>query len=121
MLRISLQNPTTTDPGDLRPGLEADQVSPGVIGFLVTFLLVVAVVLLILDLVRRQRRLRYRAEYARRREAEERGEIAGEGSAADPDGVADPGIAESQRERTRRDAAAHDDGPGRPGGSSPAH
>ena len=50
-----------------------DSVTPGVLGFVVTFLLAVAVVLLVLDMVRRIRRVRYRAEIAEKLDAEHRG------------------------------------------------
>ena len=43
-------------------GVDADLVTPGVWGFVVTFLLVVAVVLLIIDMMRRIRRVTYRAQ-----------------------------------------------------------
>ena len=72
MISLPLQNYSdATDPNQLRPGLEAEQVSPGLIGFLITFVMVAVVVALIVDMVRRQRRLRYRADYARRREQEQ--------------------------------------------------
>ena len=64
--------PNPIDEGTLRPGLDPSQVTPGMIGFLMTLLLAVAVILLVLDFNRRNRRLRYRAEYAERRAAEER-------------------------------------------------
>ena len=48
-----------------------DSVTPGVLGFVVTFLLAVAVVLLVLDMVRRIRRVRYRAEIAEKLDAEQ--------------------------------------------------
>ncbi|MEO7018513.1 MAG: hypothetical protein ABI130_00200 [Leifsonia sp.] len=48
-----------------------DQVTPGYVGFLVTFFIAVAVVLLILDMVRRIRRVRYRAEIAEKLDAEQ--------------------------------------------------
>jgi hypothetical protein len=47
-------------------GPDADQVTPGVWGFVVTFVLAVAVVLLIVDMVRRIRRVTYRAEIRER-------------------------------------------------------
>ncbi len=50
--------PTPTTPEDLDP----TTVSPGLIGFLVTFAIAVATVLLVLDMVRRIRRLRYREQ-----------------------------------------------------------
>ena len=43
-------------------GVPDDLVTPGVWGFVITFLLVVAVVLLIVDMVRRIRRVTYRAQ-----------------------------------------------------------
>jgi len=59
-----------------------DSVTPGVLGFVVTFLLAVVVVLLVLDMVRRIRRVRYRAEIAEKLDAEQAGE---------PDARADDG------------------------------
>ncbi|WP_312395747.1 MULTISPECIES: hypothetical protein [Kocuria] len=67
LLRAATDNPA----GDLKPGLEPSQVSPGLAGFLATFFLVAAVILLILDFNRRNRRLRYRAQYAEQRAAED--------------------------------------------------
>ena len=43
-------------------GVPDELVTPGVWGFVITFLLVIAVVLLILDMVRRIRRVTYRAQ-----------------------------------------------------------
>ena len=43
-------------------GVDADLVTPGVWGFAVTFLLVVVVVLLIIDMTRRIRRVTHRAQ-----------------------------------------------------------
>ena len=51
-------------------GPSDDSVSPGVVGFTVTFLIAVAAVLLILDMTRRIRRVRYRAEIAEKLDAE---------------------------------------------------
>ncbi|MGX5359364.1 hypothetical protein [Kocuria sp. KH4] len=63
--------PNPIDEGTLRPGLDPSQVTPGVAGFLMSLVLAVAVILLVLDFNRRNRRMRYRAEYAERRAAEE--------------------------------------------------
>lgn len=52
------------------PGYDENQVTPGVIGFVVTAVLVLVIVLLLLDMVRRVRRVRYREE-SRERIAEE--------------------------------------------------
>ena len=43
-----------------------DLVTPGVWGFVITALIMVAVILLIIDMVRRLRRLNYRAEIRQR-------------------------------------------------------
>ncbi|MDO5617523.1 hypothetical protein [Kocuria sp.] len=66
-----LETTAPADPNQLMPGLEPEQVSPGVIGFFATFFVVVALAALILDFMRRQRRLRYRMAYAAEREAQE--------------------------------------------------
>ncbi len=59
-------------------GVDADLVTPGVWGFVITFLLVVAVVLLIIDMTRRIRRVTYRAQV--------REQLAAEAAALDGDG-----------------------------------
>ena len=46
----------------LREGLSQDQVTPGLLGFLLTAFIVVLTALLIVDMVRRIRRVRYRAQ-----------------------------------------------------------
>jgi hypothetical protein len=43
-------------------GVDADLVTPGVWGFVITFLLVVAVIALIIDMTRRIRRVTHRAQ-----------------------------------------------------------
>lgn len=52
--------------------VQADSVTPGVVGFLAMLFVTVGVVLLVLDMTRRIRRVRYRGELAERREAAER-------------------------------------------------
>jgi hypothetical protein len=52
-------------------GVEADLVTPGVWGFVVTFLLVVVVVLLIIDMTRRIRRVTHRAQVREQLAAEQ--------------------------------------------------
>lgn len=49
--------------GDLIPPIEVDpnSVTPGVVGFVVTLVVGLGVLLLIMDMVRRIRRVRYRA------------------------------------------------------------
>ena len=53
---------------ELIPAIEVDpnSVTPGVIGFVMTFGVMIAVLLLVLDMVRRVRRVRYRQEIADR-------------------------------------------------------
>ena len=55
------------------PGEEIDPniVTPGVWGFVITFSVVIAVVLLVLDMVRRTRRVTYRAAINEQLDAEE--------------------------------------------------
>lgn len=50
--------------------IEPDQVTPGWVGFAVTAAFVVVVILLIFDMVRRMRRVRYREEARERIAAE---------------------------------------------------
>jgi hypothetical protein len=78
----------TTPPSDspsLRPGLEADQVSPGFLGFLATLFIVVLLMVLIVDMVRRIRRVRYRAEVEERARELREGNGPDTGPGADPD------------------------------------
>lgn len=48
-----------------------DLVTPGVWGFVITFAVAVVIVLLIMDMVRRIRRVRYRDDIARKLDAEQ--------------------------------------------------
>ncbi|HEY4225425.1 MAG TPA: hypothetical protein VGM70_06395 [Pseudolysinimonas sp.] len=52
------------------PNVDQDLVTPGVWGFAITALVMIAVILLIIDMVRRMRRLNYRAEIRQRLEGE---------------------------------------------------
>jgi hypothetical protein len=61
---------STPPPSEIDPNI----VTPGVWGFIVTFGLVIVVVVLIADMVRRTRRLRYREEANARLDAEEAAE-----------------------------------------------
>jgi hypothetical protein len=54
--------PAPTPTPSLRPGLSEDQVTPGTWGFIMTAFFVLATTLLIVDMVRRIRRVRYRAQ-----------------------------------------------------------
>ncbi|ALE91478.1 hypothetical protein AOC05_02460 [Arthrobacter alpinus] len=57
---------TTTPPSPplptLRPGLSEDQITPGLLGFVITFSIVVVMFFLIRDMTKRVRRVRYRAQ-----------------------------------------------------------
>ena len=57
---------------ELIPAIEVDpnSVTPGVVGFLATLLVAAVVLLLIADMVRRVRRVRYRAEIKEKLDAE---------------------------------------------------
>ncbi|MDQ0892909.1 hypothetical protein [Agromyces ramosus] len=57
---------------------DPNSVTPGIWGFVVTFLLMVVVVLLILDMVRRIRRTNYRAQVREQLDAEARDAELGE-------------------------------------------
>jgi hypothetical protein len=58
---------------ELIPPIEVDPVlvTPGVVGFVVTFLVAMGALLLIMDMVKRVRRVRYRAEIAEMLDREE--------------------------------------------------
>lgn len=59
---LQLATTTPSDGGTLRPGLDPDQVSPGFLGFIITFSIVVVMFFLIRDMVKRIRRVRYREQ-----------------------------------------------------------
>lgn len=69
---------------------DPNDVTPGVEGFVITFIVMAVVLLLVLDMVRRIRRVNYRAEAQERLDAEERAAREGDvGSAeVDTDGTA---------------------------------
>jgi hypothetical protein len=51
--------------------LNANSVTPGLVGFLAIFFVAVAVIFLMIDMVRRIRRIRYRQEIAEKLDAEQ--------------------------------------------------
>ena len=57
--------------GETSEEFDPNTVTPGVIGFIITFLVAAVTVLLILDMTRRVRRLRYRSEIAEQLDAEQ--------------------------------------------------
>jgi hypothetical protein len=90
----------------LRPGLSQDQVTPGLLGFLLTAFIVVLTTLLIVDMVRRIRRVRYRAQVEEERAAAE----AGTGDAGqEPEAGNEPGAAKGAGARPETNGHA---GPG---------
>jgi hypothetical protein len=83
-LILALTVTPSPDPtGTLRPGLSEDQVTPGTWGFVLTAFIVILTTFLIVDMVRRIRRVRYRAQVEEARLAAEADEAAGEGSPAE--------------------------------------
>lgn len=95
---------------------DPNTVTPGIWGFVVTFLLMVVVVLLILDMVRRIRRTNYRAQVREQLEAEARdAELAeADGQATDAGGDRhDGGPATDAPGHTLRDDEGPDEASGR--------
>ncbi|MDQ0870010.1 hypothetical protein QFZ70_002483 [Arthrobacter sp. V1I9] len=99
MHRLLLNLATTPSPlptPSLREGISEDQVTPGLLGFIMTAFFVVATALLIVDMVRRIRRVRYRAQVEEDRIAAasaadvEAAEAAEAGSAPAGSGAAGP-------------------------------
>lgn len=62
-LAVRMDNPIPGSTGtpSLRPGLKDTDVGPGFVGFLVTFLVVIAVIFLILAMTRQIRRINHKA------------------------------------------------------------
>lgn len=90
LLRLAT-TPSPLPTPTLRDGISEDQVTPGLLGFIMTAFFVVATALLIVDMVRRIRRVRYRAQVEEERLA---AAAAADIDAADaqdgPDGGTDP-------------------------------
>jgi len=74
-LTTSTAEPT---PAPIAPGVEPDLVTPGVIGFAFTAVFIVIVILLVIDMTKRMRRVRYRSEARERIAAELDAQVAGE-------------------------------------------
>lgn len=88
--------PSPTPTPSLRPGLSEDQVTPGTWGFVLTAFIVVLTTFLIVDMVRRIRRVRYRAQVEEAQLAANDGSadggvVSGKPSAEDSDGDAGSG------------------------------
>lgn len=95
------------DGPSLREGLEESDITPGIEGFLFTALIVVLLIFIVRDMIRRMRRMKYRAQLEAEADGEEP-EFPGEVTAAQ--------ISESQQ-RAREAAAAQRFG-GAPGTAS---
>lgn len=95
------------DGPSLREGLEESDITPGILGFLFTALMVVLLIFIVRDMIRRMRRMKYRAQLEAEAAGEEP-EFPGEVTAAQ--------ISESQQ-RAREAAAAQRFG-GAPGTAS---
>ncbi|PSS45954.1 hypothetical protein C6401_01775 [Arthrobacter woluwensis] len=68
---VQLANDPSPSPlPGLKPGLTQDMVTPGLLGFLATAFIVIIMAFLIVDMVRRIRRVRYRGEVAEAAEQE---------------------------------------------------
>lgn len=81
----------------LREGISEDQITPGLWGFIMTAFFVLATTLLIVDMVRRIRRVRYRAQVEEERQAaaeaadiEAADDHDGLGAAGDTDAAGEP-------------------------------
>ena len=101
--------PAPTPTPSLRPGLSQDQVTPGLLGFLLTAFIVVLTALLIVDMVRRIRRVRYRAQVEEERAA------AAEAASLEPDpltGTGDRRAQDPAGQPGTRPEANGDAGPG---------
>ncbi|MDI2021737.1 hypothetical protein [Paenarthrobacter nicotinovorans] len=89
-LILALTVTPSPDPtGTLRPGLSEDQVTPGTWGFVLTAFIVILTTFLIVDMVRRIRRVRYRAQVEEARLAAEAGEPSADGNPAQSGGPTD--------------------------------
>lgn len=90
------------DSPDLRPGLEETDISPGPEGFFFTALIAVLLILVVRDLAKRMRRMKYRSSL----EAEQQGVEAEFPGEVDPAEIVPSRISPAQQRA--RDAAAAD-------------
>jgi hypothetical protein len=93
LLTALATTPAPAPSPSLRPGLSQDQVTPGLLGFLLTAFIVLLTALLIVDMVRRIRRVRYRAQVEEERAA------AAEAALNDTNGPASPNPGDPNPER----------------------
>jgi hypothetical protein len=90
---------------------DPDQVTPGVVGFIATFFVAAVTVLLVIDMVRRVRRVTYRAQVREQLEAEvaARDAAAAEAGAAGSAGSAVEGRVDRQQQDRGPVAEERDD------------
>ena len=79
------------------PEVDPDLVTPGVVGFLITAFIAIAVILLVWDMMRRIRRGRVRADIQEELDAEEQAARAAEATEVDDESI-DPAADETRGE-----------------------
>ncbi|MBW9110835.1 hypothetical protein JNB63_12875 [Microbacterium trichothecenolyticum] len=93
--------PTATTPTPTpTPAVDPNLVSPGVVGFLFTALIAIAVIFLVWDMMRRIRRGRVRADIQEQLDAEEQAARAVEATEVDDQGI-DPAADDDRGEAPR--------------------
>jgi hypothetical protein len=105
LLTALATTPAPAPSPSLRPGVSEDQVTPGLLGFLLTAFIVVLTALLIVDMVRRIRRVRYRAQVEEERTAAAEAALDG---GAPADGAPVNGAAPAYGAPVARDATVPD-------------
>jgi hypothetical protein len=109
LLTALATTPAPAPSPSLREGLSQDQVTPGLLGFLLTAFIVVLTALLIVDMVRRIRRVRYRAQVEEERAAAAEGSVGdgapqADGAGPGTDGAGDPAVQPGSRPEVNGDA-----------------
>jgi flagellar biosynthesis/type III secretory pathway M-ring protein FliF/YscJ len=94
-IAVILSAATTSTPTPTPSEVDPDIVTPGVVGFLVTAFVAIAVILLVWDMMRRIRRGRVRADIQEELDAEEQAARATEATEADDQSI-DAGSADER-------------------------
>lgn len=84
---VALVSAATTPTPTPGPEVDPDLVTPGVVGFIVTAFIAIAVILLVWDMMRRIRRGRVRADIQEELEAEEQAARAAEATEVDDESI----------------------------------
>ncbi|OII24871.1 hypothetical protein [Curtobacterium sp. MCBA15_013] len=95
-LHAALAATTSPSPTSSVPDVD---VTPGVAGFIAIAVVAIVTILLVIDMTRRIRRTRYRAEIRERLEAEANGTAGGDRDGIDRDGIDRDGVATDEPER----------------------